>query len=904
MSLISCGTLTQNTGTYPGSGTVDGFGVPVDLSICGNIFWTNVDREGVTIQVWNSDKTVRYPVQVVNISKNPREGWLRVWVPQFTNSSTVVLQLWLDTTQTRFTPTITDLSGSLSNNATTNSTANWTADVGSLSSKTTSPTPFSGTGYLAGGANAETRAHPSTDIDISVYATEIDAGTVFFAQVIRQAGFGSGDPDFGETEFECLTSGGATVQARVGSGDLNFTDQTWRWRRQAGYVPPTTRKIRLYYHATRGPSGTNLDAYMNLWQPSLFTVDPYGPEKVFQAWDGSVDIAHAGAQGFWGAADSTGRQNGFINDDPDTFNLIRTITSSGVKRGLAYDYWGSSSLWAGTINNPATPSASIVSGTSIGSLTTLSSTILADSGITSATTVGQPCLYGGNVYVPMNSATQGYICLFNQSTGAFVSKFETTTQTATPRAVTIVPASEPGWTTASLRIFVIAGSTTTQIHEYDSGGSFVQTNSLNFSIATPSGLCYWKNFLWGVSKTGAEVTRINNLFQGTSGMSTAADLAAQGIFGTQPASGDYEGIAVGPGVNGGSALYLTVSSPTASAEEWQPKMMSKCAGGGVYMFGDGRGIKYSGVKEMTVWTLFATGNLENKSSFDRFLVNYWKISSGTANTSRCGIGWHLATSKMGINDSSNGWLDSTLNPSGYNRYVMMYNGTTGRKFYWNGASNVVSSPGAITQKTGLDTIYVGGDDETESDCWVGDGGNTILYPGVASTALIDLDNDSLNSDFWVFDEAELEITSTATIVPTGTVTVTLVEALTSTATIVPTGTVELTAPAGFSSTATVVPTGEVALELVDGLSSVATVVPTGDVVFGVFDAVVNIYSIATIVADSAYTAVIVGANYGPLPYVAYHNEISHEVEVTQPNLEVAVAPIERTVQRSWRIRPY
>jgi hypothetical protein len=901
MAVITCGTLTQNLGTYPGSGTVDGWCAHVDLSRIAypSIFWTNVDVEGAYIQIYDSTGTTRYPVHVKNIDTSSHTGSLNVWVPQFITASAVVLLVKLDTSQTAFNPTLTDLSGLLSNNATTNSVTGWTNDTGTLTSRTSSPSPFSGTGYFDS-TGAETRAHFTADLDVSAYATEIDAGRCWFRQIIRQAGFGSSDLDRGEVEYQPFDGGGVSLATRRGSGDINLTDQTWRWRMQQCYVPPNTRDIRIFYHAIRS-SGVNCDTYMNLWQPTLVTcADAYGPWKVYQDLDGNVDMEHAGVQGYTGFQDSTGNQPGWGLGDPAVWNMIGTTADTDASRGSVYDLYGSSGKWYGV--DDAAGTCKLLKGSSIQGMTTLNSNILTDSGVTSPTAAGAPAFYNSQVYFGVVSATQGWVTVWDSS-GNFVSKFETTTQTTNVIAVEIIPPNQTGWTTADPRLFVISSGNNSTIWEYTVSGTFVAARTLTFNVGTMRGIRFWKGWLYICSSSASEVYRCNAEYQITSGHAPGdEDLTSQGFFGNTPAAGTYQGIGIGPATvspSVGVSLYVTVDNGTTeAAEEWQPFAITQMGGGGMFFNDSGvAGLEYAGVRNYSTFAMFCSGDLDNTSSFDRYLMAYWKTSSGTGTGSTVRMGYHLATAKFGIWDTANGWLDSTIQGTSTTRWCGVYRGTTGRDLYRNGG-NKVSSPGAITvAPSGKNAILYGtSKGGTSSDVWIGYGGYGFLYPAEPSAHLILLDSDVLNADFWTYAETALNVTSTATIGPTGSVDLDLVESLTSTATIVPTGSVELTAIDSLSTTATIVPTGSVEFDLIESLSTTATIVPTGSIVFGVFGGL-ELTTTVTVVPLAAYTFFGIGSHPGPLPYTVYVKRIDSDTEVVQPELEVSVGPQDHTVVR-------
>lgn len=868
MSLIFCGDYTVDNTV----GALTNAPTAFDLSFCGNILWNNVDQYGAQILVKNAGGT-RLPCQVQLFNPIAKTGWIWVKIDTVAASPTdTTVKLYLDTTQTVFTQTVTALT--LTNNATTNSTTGWTATVGGLISQTTSPTPNVGTGYLAGGNNAVTTAYQ--DISVSAYASQIDGAGLLYRHFWYQAGAGAGDTDTGELQLEFLDNGGATLFGPLAAGPINIASTTWAIREQCRRITPLTRTIRVWYHGIRN-SGTPLNVYINDIVPSLLDFDPYGQVNV---WN---DYELVGLGGSAGGQTANGIQQGLIDSgDPQTFTLSATSGDTNSGRGLCYDQ---TTYWYGTDNTSA--ALRKYSAIATPTVVTTNSNVLADSGVASATGIGAPEYFGTNVYAPVWSASAGWVTLWDTGC-AFVSKFDVSAKTILPIACCVVPANT-GWG-ASDRLFVAASNDATQLWEYTTAGSFVAAFPLNRSVSSITGLTYFRGRIF-IAGSGAEVYTATSEGNVSAAISSTQVLSSGGLFPAVPSAGNYTGL----GHSKDAIYYTNDNGATETTETWVSYSLSLSGGGGLSVPSSGaEGMRFTGLQHLSTFTIGVNGELANKATTNKTLLSYANEASNATNA-RVSILWRVASTVMALWDNVNTFLNTALNPTLdlAVRYNVYYNGTTERAIITTGTTKVTSVPAAIPSN--LDMILLGYEDQSGAEIWIGRGSWWYLRSGVLTADWMQWETDMFSHV--TFAETALNLTSTATIVPTGSVALALTDTLTSTATIVPTGSVVLGLIEGLTSTKTVVPTGAVVLSLIESLSSVAIIAPTGAVTFGAFTTVNEISSVATVAPDSAYTAFRRGAEPGPQPYVVRVHDFSQTVGIVETSLVVSVGPMDHPVRR-------
>jgi hypothetical protein len=164
-------------------------------------------------------------------------------------------------TLTEFTITMTNPG------AESGSTTGWTNETGSLGTRTANPTPYEGSYYFAGGANAATTARQRFNIatETGLTTTEIDAGGLWGKLRWHQASYTDQDPvamgirmlDGTPTQLSLDYSHKDWVQY----GDSGATPN-WQSLAIGVDVPSGARNIDAVYDASR-TAGTNLDGYID-----------------------------------------------------------------------------------------------------------------------------------------------------------------------------------------------------------------------------------------------------------------------------------------------------------------------------------------------------------------------------------------------------------------------------------------------------------------------------------------------------------------------------------------------------------------------------------------------------------------------------------------------------------------
>jgi hypothetical protein len=167
----------------------------------------------------------------------------------------------------------------------------WTNVAGTLTRRTSSPSPQSGAGYFQAGASAATECYQDVAVPVDAQS-DVDAGSLKAVLGAWHAGYT--DADTGRLRLSFRNAGGDVLHT-ADSANWDGT-ATWTERSLESYVPPLTRTIRVTLIGTRA-SGTNLDAYWDDLTLALatFTAAPSAPTLAFSSRTGTtVTVALAG----------------------------------------------------------------------------------------------------------------------------------------------------------------------------------------------------------------------------------------------------------------------------------------------------------------------------------------------------------------------------------------------------------------------------------------------------------------------------------------------------------------------------------------------------------------------------------------------------------------------------------
>lgn len=167
-----------------------------------------------------------------------------------------------------------ELSLPLSNpGAESGNTSGWTSST-NLAVKTTAPTPRTGSYYFQASSDTAT-AYAYQDIDVSYYATDIDAGDAYVDLYFDAASSSGADTGYVEIDF---LNGSNVSQGTVQTIEFASHGQNWcKMRIPKTLIPSTTRTLRIGMYGNRS-SGVPNDAYFDTFDGTLYseTAAPVG----------------------------------------------------------------------------------------------------------------------------------------------------------------------------------------------------------------------------------------------------------------------------------------------------------------------------------------------------------------------------------------------------------------------------------------------------------------------------------------------------------------------------------------------------------------------------------------------------------------------------------------------------
>jgi hypothetical protein len=193
---------------------------------------------------------------------------------------------------------------------------------------------------------------------------------------------------------------------------------------------------------------------------------------------------------------------------------------------------------------------------------------------------------------------------------------------------------------------------------------------------------------------------------------------------------------------GGAAGSFTTGSMSSGAS-----MGLNPEGCGIKTNGSGSRFLFTGRPSRTVLTIGGSARRDVSSiTSNNFFIGYY-----TSTSVRMGTGIRdTTTDNWTMWDDVNSWLPSTGPALSSNNTVglrihAVYNGSTHRKYYFNGAINQTDAP--ITARPGTDNAYVVGDSKTSGGEAFSSGYLSYLYsfPGALSADYIAAEYSNLNA---------------------------------------------------------------------------------------------------------------------------------------------------------------
>lgn len=262
---------------------------------------------------------------------------------------------------------------------------------------------------------------------------------------------------------------------------------------------------------------------------------------------------------------------------------------------------------------------------------------------------------------------------------------------------------------------------------------FVGTLSLSISIQRIQGLTFWRDAIW-INRDDTDRTVRVELDGTVRGM-------AWGIIG-----GSYEGISHND--DGLLVLHDTTGLANGVVKHLRPRTVSPGNTLGIYMAGGAEFNGYlraDGIPKRSTWTMGVSA-ITLETGTTRGVMSYGVTGSGD-DANRASIALRGATTKFGLWNSSDSWIESTSTVSTSTAYRLnaIHDGTTYRSLYVNGSLNATDTGTVNRPSTTPNSIWFGTSDHDGLELWNGQIGYAYLYPGVLSADWLAAEASNVNS---------------------------------------------------------------------------------------------------------------------------------------------------------------
>lgn len=432
-----------------------------------------------------------------------------------------------------------------------------------------------------------------------------------------------------------------------------------------------------------------------------------------------------------GGVDRTGNgQAGFFGD-PDLFEITATSsTDTDSHQGVCYD----GTYYYTTDDNY------IRKWDASWTLIDSNSDPVGDTGIVESPAInhcGDPCVVNGRLYIPVeyysgpSTYSTPYIAVFDASDLSFIEAHDIDAQGH--EAASIAYCDRDG-----LLYIVDYISNNSTIYKYALDGTYIGTLTTSYAINFRQGITWWRGCFWIASDEGEETMRVE--YDGTTSFNGSS--GAGGIFG-QGTSIAWEGL----GHTDSGLLQAVDPGATERVDTWEPLDVAKCGGGGMHCGNAATSHATSpGLSHQTTFTMGATINLDSKPGGSQVAVGFVDTDTAASNNNRVILGYRN-TDVLAMWDKNNSWQDSTttgLTLGQSYRIHAVYNGTTNRRIYVNGAlGGTDTTVSAIP--TGLDTLFIGAEDGDLAEKLDGKVGFVYLRASALSADWLAAEHSNLNN---------------------------------------------------------------------------------------------------------------------------------------------------------------
>jgi hypothetical protein len=227
---------------------------------------------------------------------------------------------------------------------------------------------------------------------------------------------------------------------------------------------------------------------------------------------------------------------------------------------------------------------------------------------------------------------------------------------------------------------------------FTTSGVYVDAVTLSTSVDQMQGITFYNGYCYASDNVG-KIWEI-----GTDGTVRRICLSPSSTVG-EGICVNGSTLVVGRGGTSNSLQTATFdSAPAGAITDWMN--LSGTSGGHA---------RFMGISKFTQWSVGAHVSLAAKS-VNRGLISYYD-QTGSINTTRATLGYHLATDRFGLWNSTDSWVDNTSSPSLDTIYRLnaTHDGTTARKLYVNGTAFTDNTVAQRPSGTG-DALYVGASD--------------------------------------------------------------------------------------------------------------------------------------------------------------------------------------------------
>jgi hypothetical protein len=526
-------------------------------------------------------------------------------------------------------------------------------------------------------------------VDVTIPSGKVASDQTNFPVMVDLANLPSGfwsHVSSSGSEIRCKTTAGVSLAFDVARFD-KANSAGWMFVKVPTLAAASSNVIRIYYGASS--------------LAALAASDTYGRNAVWSDYHRVTIFSEPGV-------DRTGASYGAYS----FMQPGKTFAATTVKSSFGFSVEAQGVEWDGT-NYYVTDTGSLYKYDSSWTLVTSVANLYTSAAGTDH--LGDPCMVGSELWIPADNwpeANTERIIRVRPSDLAVLGVITPSGVEAAGRSISgLAYNSADGYVWATdynngANIMRLSAST----------GALVDTISLKQSLTTIQGITFLGDYVYLVTGSGRiwELTRTGELRRLT--YNPSANIG-EGLC----TNGSNIIYINGSGTSSASSLAWT-ADPTGAATDW----LNLAAPSGIVQMAP-----FTGLTKFTQWSMGAHILLVNKPS-SRGVLSYYD-ATGSSNTTRETLGYHSATDRWGLWNSTDGWLDATAAGSPALNTVYRLNathdGTTVRKAYVNGAAFTDNTVAQRPSGVG-DALFVGASDSAGNEELAGRVNFAYLRSGV------------------------------------------------------------------------------------------------------------------------------------------------------------------------------